>query len=184
MQMDSISLSEYGYEGYYIMFSDGSIYNKKTGKLCPMYKWNYSLKLQDGSFKNVSLRSLYKQVFGKYFYIDQIQDLPGEEWKQIDHHEKYFVSNRGRIKSIVNYNAMILKARRQNKGYYRIIIDKKNYLVHRLVANAFVYNDDPINKKIVDHIDEDPANNNADNLQWTTSGENIHLHYIRKKLKQ
>ena len=40
--------------------------------------------------------------------------------------------------------------------------------VDRLVAEAFVDNDDPINKTEVYHIDGDRLNNHANNLKWVT----------------
>ena len=44
--------------------------------------------------------------------------------------------------------------------------------VHRLVANAFIPNDDPKNKTIVMHKDNDKTNNNVSNLKWGTVSEN------------
>ena len=47
--------------------------------------------------------------------------------------------------------------------------------VHRAVALAWVKNDDPELKTVVNHIDGDPLNNRAYNLEWTTmSGNNYH----------
>lgn len=40
--------------------------------------------------------------------------------------------------------------------------------VHRLVAFAFLDNDDPEHKTVVDHIDNDPMNNMAINLRWAS----------------
>lgn len=47
--------------------------------------------------------------------------------------------------------------------------------VHRAVALAWVFNDDPINKTIVNHKDGNPMNNWYQNLEWITySGNNYH----------
>ena len=51
------------------------------------------------------------------------------------------------------------------------------YLVHRLVAEAFIPN--PDDKPLVDHIDRNPLNNHASNLRWCSSAENN-----RNKTKQ
>ena len=49
--------------------------------------------------------------------------------------------------------------------------DRKRITVHRLVAMAFVSN--PNNYTEVNHIDENPKNNRADNLEWCTRKYNM-----------
>lgn len=56
----------------------------------------------------------------------------------------------------------------KNGGYSRIIIAKH---VHRLVAEAFIENNEP-EKCWVDHIDGNRSNNNVENLRWVTPSEN------------
>lgn len=50
---------------------------------------------------------------------------------------------------------------------------KKRCVAHRLVAKAFIPNDDP-QKDEVNHIDGNKLNNSVDNLEWVTHTENMH----------
>ena len=54
-------------------------------------------------------------------------------------------------------------------GYRLIQIDKKHYLVHRLVAETFIENIE--NKPTVDHINRDRSDNRVENLRWATFKE-------------
>ena len=55
----------------------------------------------------------------------------------------------------------------------------RNFLAHRLVAQAFIPN--PLGLETVDHIDNDPANNLANNLQWMTRKANQNKDQIGEK---
>jgi len=62
-------------------------------------------------------------------------------------------------------------------GYLRVGINGKKHRVHRLVAKAFLEPPPSEKHTQVNHIDGDPANNHADNLEWVTPSENIrHSH--------
>lgn len=61
-----------------------------------------------------------------------------------------------------------------NKGYKKVSLggrDNKEYFVHRLVAECFIPN--PDNLPIINHKDENPSNNCADNLEWCDQKYNI-----------
>lgn len=97
-----------------------------------------------------------------------------EQWKDIVGHEgRYEVSNLGRIRS---FRGNILKPIDNGKGYLYVYLkyggEKKSY-IHRLVAEAFVHNEAPEINKVVNHLDFNPKNNCADNLEWTTPNGNM-----------
>ena len=93
------------------------------------------------------------------------------KWKEIkDYDGRYFVSDTGLVK---NKKGLIMKPQAQNSGYYLIHLCKENkrkaFLVHRLVAEAFLGFKDSMQ---VDHIDFNKLNNNLSNLQWVSAKEN------------
>lgn len=119
----------------------------------------------------------------------------GEQWKDIviesngvlyNFEGKYEVSNMGRVRSL-NYRGTgevrLLKQGKDKGGYFRVSLYKngktKAFLVHRLVATAFIPNND-IDKTEVNHIDENKQNNCVTNLEWVTSKDNIN-HGTRNK---
>ena len=111
-----------------------------------------------------------------------------EVWKDIEGYEgKYQVSDSGRVKSL-NYRStgeeMVLKQRKCKDGYLQVRLCKegkvKYYKVHRLVAQAFIPN--PENFPVINHMDENPSNNCANNLEWCTQKYNCNYGMRNEKI--
>ena len=94
--------------------------------------------------------------------------------------KEYYVSSNGGIYSKdKNGGSMKRKATTLNKkrGYMYCRTPKRNYAVHRLVAECFVPN--PHGLSVVDHINANKTDNRSSNLEWVTYKEN----YRRAKEK-
>lgn len=85
----------------------------------------------------------------------------------------YQVSNLGNVKSLRNNK--ILKPVPNKKGYFQVSLSKdgkvKNFRINRLVAEAFLPNEDELPE--VDHINGDKTDNRVCNLQWISEVENL-----------
>lgn len=102
-------------------------------------------------------------------------------WRDVVGYEGlYQVSNMGRVKSIRAFKFKIIKGISLGHGYLRVSLSKfgcaKNFSIHRLVCMAFLEN--PFNKPFVNHIDNNPLNNEATNLEWATHSENMKWKFI------
>ena len=105
-----------------------------------------------------------------------------EIWKDINgYNGSYKISNFGRVKSIKYDKEIMLKCWLNSFGYCIVNFSqngtRKNYRVHRLVAEYFIDNINSL--KEVNHIDGNKQNNNVSNLEWCTRQENLkHAHKI------
>ena len=106
-----------------------------------------------------------------------IQDT--EHWKEFNEYSNYLISDLGNIKrkSREYKNKFIhIKGPVNNTGYKYIQMlnggkeHRKNLLIHRLVAEAFIPN--PCEFPCVDHIDNNRLNNNVSNLRWCSHADN------------
>ena len=178
-----VNLLEYGYDRRYIIYENGTIFGIEASQYIEESREHkVKLKDSDGKKRCVTLKKLYRKVFGKEYCIDSIENYRLEEWKPIAETDgKYLISNYGRLKSYCRYRAIIVKPYSNQYGYYRADIRRNGKrvtaLIHRLVANAFVINDNPKDNDTVDHIDGDKHNNRASNLRWLSRSENTKAFY-------
>jgi hypothetical protein len=125
-----------------------------------------------------------------------------EEWRPIKSYEGYYeVSNLGRVRSLTRkiertdpkittkkrlftYYGKLIPFWIAKKGYLRLTLNKNgvksNHLVHRLVAQAFIENEN--GKEQVNHINGIKCDNRVENLEWVTNYEN-YVHSVLNDLQ-
>jgi hypothetical protein len=102
------------------------------------------------------------------------------EFKRIKGYLNYFVNKNGDVYSLKTNK--LIKPFVSNGGYISVSLwgdgKKQNYLVHRLVADAFIPN--PNNYKEVNHKDLNTLNNNLENLEWCSRDYNLKYSNLEK----
>lgn len=122
------------------------------------------------------------QIFEKIDLDNYIYDEDAEVFARIHidgEPTKYAISDHGRVWGEVSKK--FLKPHEEKNQYYKFFLridGKYNYcLVHRLVANAFVYNPNPEQNTQVDHLNMNRTDNRAINLEWVSPSENTRRTY-------
>lgn len=124
-----------------------------------------------------------------------------EIWKKISGYD-YEVSNLGNVRTIYFHNnkvkkeqKKVLKQQTDRYGRKRVMLYRngkpKLFQIHFLVAQAFLnknnYKCQPYEINVdkekleINHKDENPLNNIADNLEWCTHDYNMHYGNIKEK---
>lgn len=105
-----------------------------------------------------------------------------EEWKTCTVANRFEVSNHGRVRT--KAKGRILKGSKRD-GYVTFNLQtkhgQKHMFGHRLVTFTFLPKDNNEDRKFVNHLDGNKANNHLPNLQWVTQGENS-KHAVRTGL--
>lgn len=174
-----------GFKPYYYLTEDGLVYNINTDKYLKAGN-AYKLYTIEGTRHSITLKELYNLVYNKPYVIDNIERLPGEEFRIIPSAPDYLASNLGRF---ISYKSSVAKLLHPeiNSNYDRISLQvdgkRKTFKVHRLVAEAF-----GLEKKdgqtICHHKDGNSKNNNVDNLCWVSYEEHLEIHTKMKEEKR
>ena len=111
-----------------------------------------------------------------YFNSFTEEELTNEQWRDIDGYDgMYQVSDLGRVRSHKSGEWKMLRASKRLDGYLSVDLfkngKKKHFLIHRLVAQAFIEKTES-SKTIINHIDECKSENKVSNLEYCTSQYN------------
>lgn len=118
-------------------------------------------------------------------------ELANEQWRDIEGYDgMYQVSDLGRVRSRYSGEWKVLSASKNNSGYLIVQLSKdgkkKHFLVHRLVAQAFIPNDDET-KNQINHQNEVKSDNRVSNIEWCSAQYNMNyngLYWRRKNYKR
>lgn len=94
------------------------------------------------------------------------------EWRPTITYPELEASKKGDIRNAIT-KELLLPAKWVIDRYKRVTYGKHMPAVHRLTAEAWVPNEDPVHYKVVDHIDGDITNNCISNLRWISQSMNI-----------
>lgn len=199
-----------GYKFIYKISNFGRILNIKSNKFLVKRTNRDCFSLyKEGKIKERSIIDLLichfklKEIKFDSNKFSELLNLKGEKWKDISGFEGYYkVSNLGRVKGLRRvYQTMagheeilperILKLQKDPNGYPYVSLSKiekrgnearNNYLVHRLIAKAFIPN--PENKPCINHKNLNKSDNSIVNLEWCTHKENIIHAALNGRLKR
>lgn len=111
--------------------------------------------------------------------MDNQQPSNEMEWKTVVECDKYEVNQKGEIRH--KKRKHILSPRKNSGGYGYVVFVingcRKNFAIHRIVANAFIPN--PNGYTEINHKDYNRLNNCVENLEWVSSSQNKQHAYLK-----
>ena len=111
--------------------------------------------------------------------MDNQQPSNKMEWRTTCESDKYEVNSKGEIRHKIRQQILSPRKNSGGYGYVCFIVNgkRKNFAIHRIVANAFIPN--PNGYLEVNHKDHDRLNNCVDNLEWVDSSQNKQHAYLK-----
>lgn len=126
------------------------------------------------------------------FVNSDLLTIEGEQWRPVNDIlfcNAYEVSNYGRIRrtapGMATRKGKMLIPNLDTSKYFKVTLnylgERRNLLVHRIVALTFIPNPDQLPQ--VNHVNGNKYDNEADNLEWCTSRQNtLHFFYLPGKV--
>ena len=149
------------------MNSNGIARKISTKKVFTVYNSAIQLDTCDGRRVSRGVRKIKGVLF-------QQPVLEGERWKPIDSFESHEISTHGRIRGSVD---KFIRSPMRSKGYCRIKLRETRFMVHTLVAKAFVPAPNRPDQNTVNHINGVRHDNRVENLEWASQSEQLlHAH--------
>lgn len=107
-----------------------------------------------------------------------------ENWRIVQEYDHYEVNEIGQIRHIKRKKNLSLRVNPNGYAYVNFNINghRKNFAVHRIVAQAFLPN--PNNYSEVNHKDYNKLNNNVNNLEWVSGSQNKKHMFLKEENKK
>lgn len=111
--------------------------------------------------------------------------MNGETWRVIPSLRQYLASSEGRVMRVPHFRGARQYGGTPHFGVWEKVAGRfvmqfegKTYKIHRLICEAF-HGFAPDDKPVCMHLDENAANNRADNLAWGTQKENLNAPAVK-----
>lgn len=116
-----------------------------------------------------------------------MENFDNEQWRDIAGYEGiYQVSNLGRVRSLKFGKVRVLRPQKDKDGYLLVSLCKggkiKKCRVHRIVASAFITNNDDA-KNEINHRNEIKSDNRVSNLEYCDRSYNLTYNDLNWKRK-